>query len=131
VVPSNLALSNLETALLKQPPVTLNPARRGTVEATVRQVCMFNKWVLHAVHARTEHVHMVVSALKTPELVMNSLKSWCTRMMREKGEYTGRHSPWSRHGSTRYLWNEQQVCEACTYVLHGQGSPLPDGRGTA
>jgi hypothetical protein len=28
---------------------------------------------------------------------------------------------WSKHGSTRYLWTDEQVDNAIAYVLYGQG----------
>ena len=30
----------------------------------------------------------------------------------------------SRHGSTRYLWTEEQVAEKVRYVVLGQGEPM-------
>lgn len=32
---------------------------------------------------------------------------------------------WTRHGSTRYLWNEASVEAACRYVRDGQGADIP------
>jgi hypothetical protein len=29
--------------------------------------------------------------------------------------------PWSRHGSTRYFWTQDQLSEAIEYVMFGQG----------
>jgi hypothetical protein len=33
---------------------------------------------------------------------------------------------WSRHGSTKYLWDERAVEDACTYVASGQGDDIHD-----
>ena len=103
--------------------MTLTVKQRRAIHATVEQVCAHNKWPLHAVNVRTQHLHAVVTARKQPEQVMNSLKSWATRRMREQGLWPSEDTPWSRHGSTRYLWNEESVQRACTYVLHRQGAP--------
>jgi hypothetical protein len=32
---------------------------------------------------------------------------------------------WSRHGSTRYLWTDKSIEDACQYVIEGQGIDLP------
>jgi hypothetical protein len=79
---------------------------------------------LHAVNVRTNHVHLVVSANLTPEQVLTSLKAWCTRRLREAGLVAEGFKPWSRHGSTRYLWRTDQIEAAVSYVLEGQGSDL-------
>jgi REP element-mobilizing transposase RayT len=115
------ALVRLETSRLKHLPVTLTAAQRKSVDSTIHEVCAHGKWVLHAANVRTQHTHIVISSLKSPELVMNSVKSWCTRRMRENGLWKNEYSPWSRHGSTRYLWNEMEIHDACVYVLERQG----------
>jgi len=109
-----------ERGRLKQPPVTFNSSQCISIDSTIKDVIAYNKWILHAVNVRTEHLHLVVTAIKSPEVVVNSLKSWCTRRMREQGLWEKELSPWSRHGSTRYLWNEVEIAEACRYVLYGQ-----------
>jgi len=82
--------------------------------------------VLHALNARTNHVHVVVSADRSPERVMNALKSWSTRRMVETGCLPSGIKPWTRHGSTRYLWKDSDLRDACRYVLEGQGVDLPE-----
>jgi REP element-mobilizing transposase RayT len=81
---------------------------------------------MNAMSVRTEHVHVVVSicAETPPERIMTSMKAWATRRMVEGGLVLPGMRPWSRHGSTRYLWNEPAVASACRYVLDGQGAPL-------
>jgi REP element-mobilizing transposase RayT len=105
---------------LKQPPVTLNWEQRKTIESAIEKVVKHNGWVLHAVNARREHVHCVITAPKRPEPVMNQLKSWCTRVLRESELLDKEISPWSRHGSTRYLWLEKDVLEVVRYVRFRQ-----------
>lgn len=45
---------------MKFDPVTLSAADRATVEAACREHCDHRGWRLHAVNARTNHVHVVV-----------------------------------------------------------------------
>jgi REP element-mobilizing transposase RayT len=109
---------------LKRRPVVFDAEHRAIIRRTIAKVCAHRNWDLLAVNVRTNHVHVVVAAEDTPELVMTSLKSWSTRRLVAAG-VTQRGSPvWSRHGSTRYLWTERQVGDACVYVVEGQGAAL-------
>jgi REP element-mobilizing transposase RayT len=105
---------------IKYPPVTFTYSQRNSINSTICEVTSHYKWILHALNVRIEHVHVVITAMKLPEQILNSLKSWCTRRMREDGLWRNKFSPWSRHGSTRYLWNEKEINDACKYVLYGQ-----------
>lgn len=105
---------------LKYPPVTFTKDQRTSINNTVLDVASFNGWMLHAVNARTEHVHVVITAVKSVEIIMNSIKSWCTRKMKECGLWNNEYSPWSRHGSTRYLWDENSLHNAINYVSYRQ-----------
>jgi hypothetical protein len=112
-------------ASLKHPPVSLDAARRAVVEAAVAETCAFRGWELLALNARTNHVHSVLRALCPPERVLNALKANATRSMREAGCWPHDHSPWSKGGSTRYLFNPRDLEMAIVYVLTGQGPRLP------
>jgi REP element-mobilizing transposase RayT len=94
------------------------------VAATVRETCQAAGWSLYALNVRTNHVHVVVAAPLAPERVMTSLKAWCTRRLRENQLVAPGARPWTRHGSTRYLWTERDVDGACHYVIHEQGPAL-------
>ena len=87
-------------------------------------VCAYKQWTLHEINVRTTHMHVVVSAPTTVEQVMQTLKAWITRRLREARLVKPETRIWSRHGSTRYLWNERQLRSACSYVLDAQGPDL-------
>lgn len=55
---------------------------------------------------------------------MNALKSWSTRRLREAQLLGPDTKPWSRHGSTRYLWNQDALEGACHYTEEDQGEVL-------
>jgi len=76
-------------------PITLNAAQRNAVERAIRETCEKRKWLLHAVNARTNHVHSVITAGKPPGVMLNALKANATRIMREKGLWLSTRSPWS------------------------------------
>jgi REP element-mobilizing transposase RayT len=121
----NAPLRAAMVAQLKHKAVTLNARQRRIVEQTVDEVCRYRDWTLHARQARSNHVHILVSADASPEYVMGSLKSWCSRRLREQGVTDVACPIWSRHGSTKYLWNDRSLREAGRYVLEAQGNDLP------
>ena len=108
-MPANKKLLADERAALNSLPILLSRAQRSVVELAIQEVCEYRGYALHAVNARTNHVHSVVAASCKPEHVMDSFKAYATRKLREAG-LLGRHvKPWARHGSTPYLWTEEQV----------------------
>ncbi|MEX0784131.1 MAG: transposase [Dehalococcoidia bacterium] len=121
MLPPRPALEDRKRGALRHPPARLTDAMRVAVEDSIRETCAYRDWELAAVNARTNHVHMVVSADgMAPEEVMRQVKAWATRRSREAGLWEPRRPLWSDHGSTVYLWSEAQVQAAVWYVLDGQ-----------
>ena len=117
---------------LATPTVTLDGARRHAVQEAIIGVCSHRGWRLFALHVRTTHVHAVISADTPPERVMNDLKAYATRRLRESELLREADRLWTRHGSTRYLHGEASKLAAVRYVVEDQGEfigPAPfDGR---
>ncbi len=132
VLNTNQYRQNWEQKQLKHPAVYFNSIKRLFIDSTIRGVIKHNQWQLHALNVQRDHVHIVVTAQKKPEEVMNSLKSWCTRELRKTGHISNEVKPWSRHGSTRWLWSEDELKKAYTYVTRRvEIYALPDSRATA
>ncbi len=51
---------------MAEAPVLLTPAQRSVVERTAADHCRLRSWNLHAVRARANHVHVVVTADRVP-----------------------------------------------------------------
>ena len=111
---------------MRSPPIVLTVAQRRIVEAAVRNLCTHRGYILLAVNVRTNHVHTVISAASKPERVLEALKAYATRGLRQAGSISATMRPWARHGSTRYLWKERQVERAIDYVVYGQEEDPPD-----
>src|SRR5580704_16263495 len=47
----------------------LDPQQRTLVEQTIADHCRIRGWQLHAVNCRSNHVHVVVTAKRKPEVV--------------------------------------------------------------
>ena len=121
---ANPALAGSDSKQRKQQPFILGAPQRKVVEAAVREVCDYRKYILFAINVRTNHAHTVVSAMQKPEPVLGAFKSYSTRALRRAGLLSPTVKPWARHGSTIYLWKEQDVAKAIAYVLLSQGDEL-------
>ena len=97
--------------------------RRDAVLASVLERCSNAGWTLLGAHVRTNHVHLVIQVDARPERVMNDLKSYASRRLNELGWDEPGRKRWARHGSTRWLWNDDDVQESIRYVVSGQGEP--------
>lgn len=99
-------------------------ARRRVIRESIAEVCNYHGWALLAMNVRTNHVHVVVGSPREVEFVMRALKARATLRLRESGLAGSDDRIWARHGSTRYLWTEQDLVDVATYVLDGQGPNL-------
>jgi REP element-mobilizing transposase RayT len=123
-VEANPQKSQSERGRLKHPPTVFTAQAAAVVEQTIHEVCAHRGWTLLEAKARTNHFHAIVTAPVTAERVMNDLKAWATRRLRESGLVAPDQEVWAQHGSTPHLWTTEQVAAAIEYVRTGQGPPL-------
>ena len=109
---------------MNQAPFLLDQDSRTAVLEALREVCWHRGWTLLAAHVRTNHVHVVVEAEVRPEKVMNDFKSYASRGLNQSGRGGSDRKRWARHGSTRWLWKDQDVRDAIRYVVEEQGEPM-------
>ena len=55
---------------------------------------------------------------------MNTIKAYASRRLNESKLDGQRIKRWTRHGSTRYLWREEEVEATIQYVVYEQGIPM-------
>ena len=104
---------------IKEPEFRLTKADRSIAESTVAKHCDIRGWKLHTVNARSNHVHVVVTAPGyAPETVRDQLKAWCTRNL--KPSYPDRTKFWTEGASCRYLNTEDELEAAIIYVKEAQ-----------
>ena len=120
MLPASKPREKWEQAELQSVPRVLTTDQRAVVDSALRAVCVHRTWQLHELNVRTNHVHAVVSAASAPEAVMNTFKAWATRHLREARLVGERDRVWSRHGSTIYLFREENFHEKCKYVRECQ-----------
>ena len=124
VYPPNPAREEFERGRMNQSEYILDAERRKVVLGSCRQVCEFRGWWLFVAHVRSNHVHLVVQASDHPQRVMNDLKSYSSRALTKAGFEGMERRRWARHGSTRYLWNDDELRGAIHYVLCEQGETM-------
>jgi len=116
-------------AFMTESALTLDNEQRVIVEQTITEHCRIRGWTLHAVNCRTRHVHVVVTAPgRQPDVVMDQLKAWCTRRLKDRDRGGGiavRSNWWTQGGSKRWINNPTSLDEAIYYVLECQGAPTP------
>ena len=103
--------------LLKSEPVELNARGRKAVREAIKEVCEYRNWKLFAQNVRTNHAHVVVAAIVSADRVLNDLKSYSTRKLKERKLWHHEHSPCVDKGSKRKLWNDEHIYLACDYVF--------------
>jgi REP element-mobilizing transposase RayT len=119
-ISANAALEARRRGAMRQSEMVFTNEQREDVDRTMREVCAHRGWHIRALNVRTNHVHIVVVGGATPEKMLGDFKRWATRRLRERGLVDSERLVWSEHGSTRYLWNDGDVFEACEYVVKGQ-----------
>lgn len=109
---------------MDQEPYLLDHESRAVVLRALHEVCQYRGWTLLAAHVRTNHVHAVVEANVQPKKVMGDFKTYASRNLNSKGRDAPERKRWARHGSTRWLWRDENVREAVRYVVDEQGEPM-------
>ncbi len=120
-ISSNKNLQAVMKSNMTQRAFTLHKGHRPLVEEAIAEVCKTKNFFLHAVNARSNHVHTVVTAQMKPEPVAELFKKYATRKLRESGKISKDRKVWSRGRSRDYLWKDEHLTAAMDYVLYGQG----------
>ena len=116
-VPPNGHWVQMESQVMNDPPLLLSAGQRSAVENGVRKLCLKRQWQLHEINVRSNHVHIVVTAVETkPEKVMSDTKAKATRVLRKMKVISEVRKPWTEHGSTIYLFTDEEFVNACHYV---------------
>jgi REP element-mobilizing transposase RayT len=113
-----------ELGLMDQAPYFLDADRRACVLESLGENCAYYGWTLLAAHVRSTHVHAVVEAEIEPEKILNVFKAYASRRLSLGGFDAAGRKRWARHGSTRWLWTDEDVRSAIRYVVDEQGEAM-------
>jgi REP element-mobilizing transposase RayT len=107
--------------------VILTDEQRIIVEQTIRDHCRIRRWILHAVNVRTNHIHVLVTADRDPQEIMNQFKAWCSRKLSDAAglvalvaKKAGRRHWFTEGGDKRLIDTEDYLEKAIRYVVEGQ-----------
>lgn len=125
---ANSMLEKAEIATLEDRPFTMNAPKRRIVLEAILAVCHYRSWTAYAVHVRSNHVHAVIAGKMPGERIMNDFKVYSTRSLQRSVGDPLPETLWTRHGSTRYLWTQQELSEAICYVRDQQGKTMAFGQ---
>jgi REP element-mobilizing transposase RayT len=107
-----------------QGPYRMSAAEREIVCQAIVTLARERGWLLLAVHVRTNHVHLVVSADRDPGRIMSDLKARASRDLTCAGFDNAERRRWTRHGSTRHLFRAEDVEAKIRYTLDEQGERM-------
>jgi REP element-mobilizing transposase RayT len=112
--------------LMTEDMVHLTPEERAIVDAVIVQHCTIRGWVLHARNARTNHVHVVVSAPVDGERVRAELKKWASVRLSEHAGLPastgsdGARRWWTEKGNIEEVWDDRHLNASIIYVTEAQ-----------
>jgi len=104
---------------MKETEFTLSVADRKIVEQTATKHCEIRGWTLHKVNARSNYVHVVVTAPSyKPEIVRDQLKAWCSRNLKDL--HPNRERFWIEGASCRVINTEEDLEALIAYAGDAQ-----------
>jgi REP element-mobilizing transposase RayT len=112
---------------LDESPVTLSFPQRVAVGDAISECCRRRGWRLHAANCRSNHCHVVATAINhLGEVVRDQLKAWSTRRLRAIERESGlpesqlRRHWWSSKGSVRQVDTLESLEAAIVYTNDAQ-----------
>jgi REP element-mobilizing transposase RayT len=112
---------------MAEPAIVLTREQRLIVAQTIRDHCRLRNWSLHAINVRTNHIHVVVTADRDPDEVVNQFKAWCSRRLSDAAGLTTRVAAkagrrrWFTEGGDKEVINDvRYLHNAVEYVQNRQ-----------
>ncbi len=105
---------------MKETPVKLNSLQREKVELVCRQHAAIRSWSLHALSARSNHVHIAVTADDAPHKVRDQFKANSTRVLRQSPAPIANEKIWTRGGDVEIINDEDGLEQVILYITEAQ-----------
>ncbi|MEO2014897.1 MAG: transposase [Fuerstiella sp.] len=119
IKPPNEMLVQMAKSDIKETAFLLSNDDREIVESVIVKHCEIRGWNLHTVNARSNHVHVVVTASGYhPKTVRDQFKAWSSRNL--KPHNAGRERFWTKGASCRWINQEDDLEAAIIYVAEAQ-----------
>ncbi len=123
-VPADEERERLAREAMVQEPYVMRQSERDMVCQAIVGLATDRHWQLLAMHVRSNHVHVVIAADRDPERIMSDMKARASRDLVRAGFGTADRRRWTRHGSTRHLFREADICNKVRYTLNEQGERM-------
>ena len=99
--------------------MTLSEEQQKIVRDAIEYCCSYHDWYIHALEVLSNHVHIVVTARKIkPEDIASALKAAASKMLHRHGGISQDTKIWTRNASERYLFQDDDLRNAISYVHH-------------
>jgi REP element-mobilizing transposase RayT len=118
-------LEELAENNLVQPPVRLSIEQRREVEDAVLAASRRYEWTVHTLAAQSDHVHVVITAMRVGDELRDALKACATRALNAR---YAKQKWWARDGSCRYLWERDYFLNCVNYVGVATGLVIAESR---
>ena len=116
---------------MKEQPVLLDQCQRDAIEDAIRKHSEHRGWRLHAVSARSNHVHVAVSVMpKTgnPEYriadgvkrVRDQFKANATRVLRQSNNPVQNEKIWTKGGDIQFVDTDAGLEQVVKYITEAQ-----------
>ncbi|QDT01933.1 hypothetical protein K227x_03030 [Rubripirellula lacrimiformis] len=106
---------------LAHPVKLLSPDDRVVCESAIDEICAFRGWDQWARSARSNHVHVLVTATdRKPELIRDQLKSKCTLELRSANSGFADRPIWTTRGDIEFIDTEDEINECVIYINEAQ-----------
>jgi REP element-mobilizing transposase RayT len=106
---------------LKHSIVLLDGEMQGVVEAEIDRHCLHRGWHVWARNARSNHVHVVVTATGiSGKIARDQLKANCTRGLRERWAIFLDRSVWTVGGDWECINDDDDLATVAEYVRESQ-----------
>lgn len=106
---------------MNEPSVLLNKLQRNKVETVCLEHSQIRGWTIHAISARSNHIHLVVTADVAPSKIRDQLKANATRVLRQDPDPMTNTKIWTRGGDIEIVdGGENNLERVITYICEAQ-----------
>ncbi len=105
---------------MKEDPVLLSRIQQDKVEKVCHRHAEIRGWVLHAVSARSNHVHIAVTADAAPIQVRDQFKANATRVLRQDPEAISNAKIWTRGADVDIVEDDDALERVILYITEAQ-----------
>ena len=106
---------------MNEQPVLLDSTHQANVESICRRHAEIRGWRLYAISARSNHVHIAVTADAAPTKVRDQFKANATRVLRQEPNSIKNAKVWTRGGDVEIVDGEDSLEQVVLYITEAQG----------